>query len=222
MSYPQYRGQTDKVHNTGVIIYGGDGTNFYPISIDSDGHLQIDTLSITAGANRIGTVSGVLKTVSVTKALAAAGNYDADDVLSESAGAGTAWTFSAIARANNASGYIVKAIALCQTTSLTPRLTLYLFHTTPTSALNDGAANTAVIWADRANFVGHIDFPAMEDLGTGVSMSVATPSTPGKVPLAFDTAAAADDLFGIVVTRDAITGESAGMNLLIALTVEQY
>ena len=183
---------------------------------------DVDIASIAAGANRIGTVSGVLKTVSVTKALAAAGDYAAGEVLSESAGAGTAWTFAAIARANNASGYIVRAIALCQTTALTPRLTIFLFHTTPTCTLNDNAANTAVLWADRANFIGSIDFPAMEDLGTGVSQAIATPSTVGGLPLAFDTAAAADDLIGVVVTRDAITGESAGMNLLIALTVEQY
>lgn len=37
MAYPQYRGQTDKVHNTGYIIYGGDGTNFYPVLISSSG-----------------------------------------------------------------------------------------------------------------------------------------------------------------------------------------
>jgi len=165
---------------------------------------------------------GNLKTVSVTKALAAAGDYAAGDVLSESAGAGTAWTFSAIARSNNASGFIVRAIALCQTTALTPRLTIFLFHTLPTCTLNDNAANTAVLWADRANFVGSIDFPAMESLGTGVSMSVATPSTLGKAPLGFNTTADTDDLYGVVVTRDAITGESAVMNLVISLTAEQY
>ncbi len=31
MAYPQDKGQTNKVHNTGEIVYGGDGTNFYPL-----------------------------------------------------------------------------------------------------------------------------------------------------------------------------------------------
>lgn len=167
-------------------------------------------------------VIGKLKTVSVTKALAAAGDYAVGDVLSESASAGTVWTFSAIAASNYRGGYITKAIALCQTTGLTPRITLFLFHTTPTCTLNDNAANTAVLWADKANFVGSIDFPAMEDLGTGVSQSIATPSSSVSIPLEFETATNADDLIGVAVTRDAITGESATMNLTIALTAEQY
>ena len=167
---------------------------------------------------------GNLKTVSVTKALAAAGNYDAGDVMSESASAGTAWTFSAIAREDNGSGHIIKAIAFCQTTALTPSLTLFLFHTLPTCELNDNAANTAVLWADKDNFIGSIDFRAMEDLGTGISQAIAVADSgdTNNLPLAFDTAAAADDLFGVVVTRDAITGESAGMNLMISLTAEQW
>lgn len=51
MAYPQYRGQTDKVHNTGYIIYGGDGTNFYPILVDSDGKLiqQVPVITPTTG-----------------------------------------------------------------------------------------------------------------------------------------------------------------------------
>jgi hypothetical protein len=166
-------------------------------------------------------VDGIVKTVSVTKALAAAGDYAAEDVLSESAIAGTAWTFTAVARANGASGYITKAHVICETTGLTPRLTLFLFKATPTSNLNDNVANTALLHADLANYIGKIDFPAMEDLG-GDSEAVATPSTYGNLPLAFTCASGADDLYGILVTRDAITGESAGDDMTVRLTVEQY
>ena len=161
------------------------------------------------------------KTVSVTKALAAAGNYTAEDVLSESATIGTAWTFSAIARQNGASGRITKAQAICETTALTPRLTLFVFTATPTSALNDNVANTALLHADLANYVGKIDFLGLEDLG-GDSEAVATASTTGNLPLDFTCAATADDLYGILVTRDAITGEVAGDDMVIRLTAEQY
>ena len=166
-----------------------------------------------------------LVTVSVTKALTSASAYAAEDVLSESAtnGVGTAWTFSAIAKVDGGTGYIVKAQAICETTAVTPRLTLYLFNTTPTSELDDNAANTALLHADLANYVGKIDFPAMEDVG-GDSEAVASPSTYGNLPLAFqcrNTATVADDLIGILVTRDAFTN-TAGNDVTVTLTAEQY
>ena len=166
-------------------------------------------------------IIGRVHTVSVTKALVAAGDYAAEDVLSESATAGTVWTFSAIARSNGMGGYITKLHAICKTTGLTPRLTLFLFKAAPTSNLNDNVANTALLHADLANYIGKVDLPSMEDLG-GDSEAVATPSTVGNLPLAFTCAAGADDLFGILVTRDAITGEVAGDDMVIRLSVEQY
>jgi len=165
-------------------------------------------------------ITGTIKTVSVTKALAATTNYTAEDVLSESASAGTVWTFAAITRANGGSGYIVKAHVICETTAQTPRLTFYLFTAAPTCNLNDNAANTALVSADLANYVGKIDFPAMEDLG-GDSEAIASPSTYGNLPLAFTCADNADDLLGVLVTRDAIAGETAGDDYTIRLTVEQ-
>jgi hypothetical protein len=161
--------------------------------------------------------------VSTTKALAAASAYHAEDVLSESAsnGVGTDWDFAAVAKVNGGSGYIVKAQAISETTAVTPRLTLFLFNVAPTSELDDHAANTALLHADLANYVGKIDFPAMEDLGTGDSEAVASPSTYGNLPLAFNCATAADDLYGIVVTRDAFT-QTAASDLTITLICEQY
>lgn len=157
----------------------------------------------------------LIKTVSVTKALAAAANYAAEDVLSESASAGTVWTFNML----GGSGYITKAQAICETTALTPRLTLFLFKTLPTSELNDNVANTALLHADLAKYIGKIDFPALEDIG-GDSEAVATPNTNGNLPLAFDCASVTDTLYGILVTRDAITGETATDDMTIILTVD--
>jgi len=163
------------------------------------------------------------KTVRTTKAIAAAGDYAADDVLSESASEGTAWGFANIFRRNNSGGYIIKAQAIWQTTALTPRLTIYLFNVTPpTCALNDNAANTAPHNTDEASYVGRIDFPALEDLGTGISVAVATPNVASNLPLWVDSAALAGDLYGVVVTRDAITGEVATEELSIELTLEQH
>lgn len=155
------------------------------------------------------------KNVLVTKAVAAAGNYAAEDVLSESASAGTAWAFLGM----GGSGYIVKAQVICKTTAQVHRLTLYLFNALPTSNLNDNVANTALLHADLANYVGKIDFPAMEDLG-GDSEVVVSPSTIGNLPLQYSTKSREDALYGVLVTRDAFTGEAAGEDYTVILTVE--
>lgn len=171
-----------------------------------------------AQGNVVGGIDQI--TVSVTKALAAAGDYVANDVLSENASAGTVWTFGSVVRANGGTATIVKAIALLETTALTPGLTLFLFSATPTSVLNDNVINTAVLHADEANFVGRITFPSMADLGTGDSEAMVTPSlATGNLPLAFSCANEDTALYGIVVTRDAITGETATDELIIKLTI---
>ena len=192
--------------------------------IISGSEMQVDVVgAMPASTNRIGTTSGVLKTVLTTKALEAAAAYDAFDVLSETdtASSGTAWSFAAIARANGAYGYITKAQVISETTNVTPRLTLFLFNATPACELDDNAANTALLHADLATYQGKIDFPAMEDIGTGDSEAVATPSTYGNLPLAFQCASDADDLIGVLVTRTAFT-QAAGEDMTVVLTVEQY
>ncbi len=153
------------------------------------------------------------KVVSREKPLAAAGDYAAEDVLSESATLGSAWLFQGLP----AIGRITKAQAICSITALTPRLTLYLFRGLPTSALNDNVANTALLHADLSKYIGKIDFTGMEDLG-GDSESIVTPSTSGNLPLDYETED--NSLWGVLVTRDAITGEVAGMSMTIRLTVE--
>ena len=168
-------------------------------------------------------VAGAIKTVSVAKVCEAEGAYSAADVISESdtASAGTAWTFLAVARVNGASGYITGARIISETTALTPRLVLYLFTATPTCELDDNAPNTANVWADRANVVGQIDFPAMNDNGTGASASQVSPSTVGGLPVPFTCASGADDLIGVLVTLDAFD-QVDDKSIRIDLTVEQY
>jgi len=176
------------------------GSTFY----EYDTGLMYITYDGTSWACKDLVELGIHKSVSVTKILVG-GACSAEDVLSESISAGTYWTFAAIARTNGGKGLIIKAQAICETTALTPRLTLFLFNATPTCAKNDNVANTAPVNADVSKYVGKVDFPAMEDLGTGASSTVATPNTYGNLPLAFECASDADDLIGVLVARDAVT-----------------
>lgn len=163
----------------------------------------------------------ILKKVSVTKALTAASAYSAEDVLSESATntVGTAWIFSGMARSNNKGGYLVRAQAISETTNITPRLTLFLFSALPTCELDDNAGSNAPAHADLANYVGRIDFPAMEDLG-GDSLAICTPGGFGNLPLAFTCSLTSTNLWGVLITRDAFT-QTAGDDMTIILQAEQ-
>ena len=160
--------------------------------------------------------------VEATKVLAAAGDYAAEDVLSESAtdGLGTPFVFRHVARKDGGSFRITKTIALLKTTDLVPRIKLFLFTSRPTSELDDNSANTAVLTADRSRYVGRVELPAMSDLG-GNSEAIATLDTGSNLPLEGKCATGSDDLYGIAVTEDAITGEAAGMALMLKLFVRQ-
>ncbi len=157
----------------------------------------------------------LIKTVAVTKVVAAADNYSAEDVISESATTGTAWIF----RGMGGSGYIVKVQVIVQTTAQAHRLVLYLFDTLPTSELSDRVANTALLHVDLANYIGPIELSALRDYG-GDSETIAVPSTVGNVPLAFATKTPEDAIWGILVTPDAFTGENVGDEYTVILTVD--
>lgn len=152
--------------------------------------------------------------VMATKPLTAAGDYNAEDVLSESAVYGTPYIFTGMAKKDGGSGEIQKAIAFCSVTALTPRITLYLFNQRPTSNLLDNVANAAPSVTDHPSFEGQIDFTALEDLGGG-SSSVVTANTSGNLPLPYKCHGTS--LFGIAVLRDAVTGEAKGMLLSFKL-----
>lgn len=164
----------------------------------------------------------MLKEIRITKALTAASAYAANDVLSESASAGTDWDFVAAAKEPGGSGFIVGAAIISESESVTPRLTLFLYNATPANCnLNDNAANTGPDAGDLAKVIGKIDFPALESLGTTDSIAVVTVSTVGNLPLPFKCTREEHNIYGVLVTRDAFT-QTAGDDMTIVLLVEQY
>jgi len=167
-----------------------------------------------------------LKEVRDTKAIetTVGGAFGANEVISEDECTTTAlaavWTFSAVTRKNAGFGYIVGATIGSESESVTPRLTLFLFNTAPSSSLESGSANTAPDCDDYDKYIGKIDFPAMESLGTTGSVATVSPSTAGGLPLAFKCETV-DDIYGILVTRDAFT-QTDGDDMTIILLIEQY
>ena len=144
--------------------------------------------------------------------------YSDEDVFSESAGSGTAWTFDAVVPDGGAGGQIVKAMVACDDTNIVPVMTMYLTNVTPTGVLNDNVGNTNPVYATESdNYQGRLDWPAMQDLG-GMSESVLT-SADTKLPLHFTTAAGDDALYGVLVVRSAAHTPTSAAKIRVTLTI---
>ena len=150
------------------------------------------------------------------KFLAASTDYAAEDVLSGSATINSLFEFSPMSKKDGRTGTITDAVSFCSVTALIPRITLYLFNKIPTTNMLDNVANTAPSTDDLPYYQKRIDFQAWEDLGGG-SCAIATEGTYGNLPLKYKCIT--KKIYGIAVTRDAITGESAGMKLAFKLWV---
>ena len=145
--------------------------------------------------------------------------YTDEDVFSESAGAGTTWTFDAVVPDEGAGGQIVKAMVACDDTNIVPVLTMYLTNVTPLGVLNDNAGNTNPVYATEVdNYQGRLDWAAMQDLG-GMSESVLT-AADTKLPLHFTTTSGDDALYGVLVIRSAAHTPSSAAKMTVTLTIE--
>jgi hypothetical protein len=160
--------------------------------------------------------------ISATKKIPTSNAYAIGNVVSESESAGTYWTFNTVAtnQALGGTGIILGSTLVSQATNVTPRIALDLYSVAPTSAVNDHVASTGLVWADTANYIGTISYPALENVGAGTSHALATPSTYGGLPLPFNTVYGQTTIYGIMVTRDAWT-PVANNSVTVALIVEK-
>jgi len=165
-------------------------------------------------------VIGATKEISVEKTRPANTTaYTNEDVVSESASAGTAFTFDEIVPTAGGGGRIVKAVVLCDDTNITPVMTMYLTNVTPTGNLDDNGANTNPVYATESdNFQGRLDWAALGDLGGPSEAVLAAADT--KLPLPFVCAAGDDALYGVLVVRSGAHTPTSGAKWRVTLTVE--
>lgn len=188
-------------------------TNDVKVTLDNE------VVALGAGEAHAGEVGGRVRSISTNFTRPADTTaYAAKDAVSDSTGAPTVLTYSNVARIDNGSGYIVKARLMSSGSANTQRFRLHLFHTTPV-AINDNSPYT-LLYANAANRLGAIDFPALNTEGTGstASNAIATPGS-GNLPLAFVAAAADRNLYSILETLDAFTPASA-QTFFIELSAE--
>lgn len=154
--------------------------------------------------------------VTATLTAAAAGNYAAGDVVSNSATdtEGDPLTFSNIVRGDGREFLIVGARAICSEDSVVWRLRLHFFDAVPAAADVEMDDNAAFAITTSTNYLGYIDLPAMEDEG-GVAVAQ---NNDLRAP--FKCASGDQDIYMVVETLDAETNETASMTLRFDLYVE--
>ena len=173
---------------------------------------------IQAIRNLVARLSGSGAAVTAVKNLAAAGNYAANDVLSDNAtdGQGTAWEFVNCARENGASFWITGVQATCSEDSILARIRIHWFDAYPAGAELDDNAAFALVEANRSHYLSPpTDLPAFADRG---GFSATGDDTVRKM---ITPDAASRSIWAIVEILDAETAELANMQMAIRLQIER-
>lgn len=148
-----------------------------------------------AGEAHIGQLGGHVSIVTgtLTRPNDTPGAYSAKDEINTSTSAPTYITFGNVARVANGTGIIAVVTKKVNNAAATAQLRLHLYNAAPTPR-NDHAAFVQ-LWADRAKYVGYVDFGAPVVEGTGSDMAMAQVSA---INLPFTCAGGSRDLFGRV------------------------
>jgi len=141
--------------------------------------------------------------------------YTARDAIANSTSTPAVLSFTGMAGEEAGGGYIVKARLMTNQSTNTARFRLHLYSVAPTP-INDNAVQV-LLWANRANRVGHIDFDACT---TGGSGSDAANSSNANLRMPFVCGAADTVLYGLLETLDGFTPASA-QQIYLELTSEQ-
>lgn len=199
-----------------VLVEGSIGLDASDINI---GNVDIVSLpALAAGTNSIGAVSSnsVVSSATITRP-ADTTAYAAKDVISTAVGA--VIEFTGMARANAGTGTIVRARLMTSQKTNVALYRLHLFHTAPT-VIADNSPYT-LLYANAANRIGSIDFPALstEDATNSTAAAGMRPSYDGSYAppnLWYKCKSDGTSLYGILETLSAFTSDSA-QNFFIEL-----
>lgn len=201
---------------------GGDGAAA-PILGDSTNGLDVDVTrlpALVAGEAIIGVTGGIVKSVLATYTRPANTTaYASGDVVNNSTSAPTILTFDAVARANGGTGRVVGANLIDGSNQATKGIfELWLFDTTITMD-NDNAVFTPTD-AELQTLIGVIPFtiPYVGDATSGAGGNAVYVANGFSLP--FKCGGGVDDIFGVLVVRNAYTPTSAG-TFAVRLLIEQ-
>ncbi len=147
--------------------------------------------------------------------------YTAKDVIADNTAGLRVLTFDAMALAAGGAGTITKARLMTDKKDYTGRVRLHLYHTAPTAIADNSPF--LLLYANKANRIGQIDFPACASEDSSNSTAASALITPGfgGLPLDFKCAAGDDALYGILEDLDGKT-PAAQQKFYVELTAQAY
>ena len=178
------------------------------VGCDASGELLVALATGSSTTNPVSTNS-VVSSATITRP-ADTTAYAAKDVVSTLAGA--VIEFTGMARANAGTGTIVRARLMTSQKTNVALYRLHLFHTAPTAIADNSPY--LLLYANAANRIGSIDFPALstEDSTNSTAAAGMRPSYDGSYNapnLWYKCATADTKLYGILETLSAFTPDSA-------------
>lgn len=197
--------------NREVAINVADITTF-----DTIAKVKTQLLLWKANAVQVGGKMGEPVEVTITRP-ADTTAYSANDAISSSTSAPAAIIFDLATAGLEAggSGYLVKARLISNKSDITPRIRVHLYKSAP-SQVNDNSA-FPLLWANRANRICYIDFPALATAGAG---SDAAHSLVADLRLPFKLASGETRLWAIIQTLDAFA-PSSGQQLFFSFLIDR-
>ncbi len=190
------------------VAIGGDGSAT-DIAGDTTNGIDVDVTRIAAGENHLGFTSSKQKTVSASVTRPSdTTTYAAGDAVTNSTSAPSVMTFDAVARANAGNGVIIGAVLIDSANqTLKGQFELWLFDTTFTPD-NDNSAFTPTD-AETETIIGVIPFNSwfVGDATSGAGGNAVCHVQGLSIP--FTCGGAVDDIFGLIVVRNAYVPVSA-------------
>ena len=146
--------------------------------------------------------------------------FAAGEVYDTAAGVGL--TFSAAARANGRAGSIVDALLVINANPATKGVFECWVFSAALGVYDVGNAVFTPTSADLGNLIGILDFSTafIGDATVGNNGNLIYHAERTYLPLMFDTPAAADDLFGVIVVRNTYTPKAFEV-LTVILKIDQ-
>lgn len=183
----------------GLIVLLAAMSAKLPAALDASGGLKVQ-----AGGYTVQSVASITRPADTTA-------YAAKDAIADLTSGATILTFANCARTSGGSGYVTKARLQTDQAANVSAYRLHLYDATLTAVV-DNAAQT-VLYANRASYLGYIDFPAAATDGSDTAVSQST-----QAPLPF--VAAGTSLFGMLETITGFTPANA-QKFYIQLGIEQ-
>lgn len=92
--------------------------------------------------------------------------YTAGDVISESTSAGTGFTVSNVVPISAGGGWFTRIVVRCSKISITPRIRVHIFDSTPANTVFNDNAPATTVYAASITEIATVDLPAMVSGGT--------------------------------------------------------